>query len=185
MKRYAAVVVMVGLGMAFWGATPASAQQVSSFEQLQLLVRPGDTIVVTNSAGQSTKGKIVTLTPALLRLSADKMVREFSQRDAVEIKQWRADSLANGAGIGAVSGAGFGAAMVLVCAAGNGGCDGPTSAILVGTFAAIGTGIGVGIDALIPSRRTIYRSSVTTLHRFDVKPIVTGNKKGAAVTFSF
>jgi hypothetical protein len=38
MRGYLAAVVMVELAVAFWGATPAAAQQASSFDQLQVLV---------------------------------------------------------------------------------------------------------------------------------------------------
>src|SRR5262245_53769793 len=45
-----------------------SAQLVSSFEQLQLLVKPGDNIYVTDSLGKTTKGRIAELSPSSLGL---------------------------------------------------------------------------------------------------------------------
>jgi hypothetical protein len=186
MTRYMATVVMVGLASAFWATTPVAAQQVSSFEQLQLLVKPGDTILVTDGAGATTKGKIESLTPESLRLSVKKTVREFSRGDTRLIRQWRQDSLGNGALIGAVSGAGFGVFMAIMCGIGEGGCGNGTSALLIGMFTGAGTGVGVGVDALIISRHTLYKSPGTAgLDRFRVKPLISGDRKGAAVSFSF
>jgi hypothetical protein len=185
MTRYRAAVITVGMVVAFWGAKPAAAQQVSSFEQLQLLVKPGDTVYVTDAAGVTTKGKIQSLSADSLRLATNKAVKDFSQKDAARIRQWRSDSLANGAAIGAASGAGFGAVMAILCAA-SGDCGAELEWMLIGSFAAIGTGVGAGTDALIVSRHTIYKApGVVGSRRIDVKPIVTGDRKGAAVAFSF
>jgi hypothetical protein len=186
MTRYmATTVVGVGLAIAFWGTAPAAAQQVSSFEELQILVKPGDTIIVTDAAGSNTKGKIQSLTPELLRLSANKIVREFSQKDAKLIRQWKSDSLANGAVIGLGAGAGFGTAMAILCAA-ESDCSGPLIFSLIGVFAGMGTGVGVGVDALFISRHTLYKSpGVAAVDRFRVKPLILGDKKGAVLSFSF
>jgi hypothetical protein len=56
----------------------------------------------------------------------------------------------------------------------------------VAFYAGIGAGIGVGIDALIPSKQTIFAGpSQTALKNFRVKPIVSNARKGVAVAFSF
>jgi hypothetical protein len=185
MKRYMAAAV-AGVVIGIWGAMPAAAQQVSSFEQLQLLVKPGDTIIVTDSAGTTTKGKIESLTRESLRLSANKIVREFAQKDARLIRQWKGDSLGNGAAIGAVVGAGLGLLSLVGCREAGGGCNAATGASMIAVMGALGTGVGVGIDALVISRHTIYKSPGTAaLDRFQVKPLISGDKKGAALSFSF
>jgi hypothetical protein len=165
MRGYRAAMVMVGLAIAFWGTTPAAAQQVSSFELLQLLVKPGDTIIVTDAAGSNTKGEIESLTPESLRLSANKIVREFSQKDARLIRKWKSDSLANGAGIGFVAGAGLGTALAIICTL-YGDCPRYGALVYFGTFAAMGTGIGAGVDALFISRHTLYKSPGTAALSF-------------------
>lgn len=164
--------VATGVVIAIWGAAPAAAQQVSSFEQLQLLVKPGDTIIVTDAAGSTTKGKIQSLTPESLRLSANKIVREFSQKDARLIRQWRTDSLSNGAGIGFIAGLGLGTAMAIICAD---DCTGSGAVGFVALLAAGGTGVGAGVDALLISRHTLYKPSGTA----------SLNRKGLGVSFSF
>jgi hypothetical protein len=52
--------------------------------------------------------------------------------------------------------------------------------------AGFGAVIGVGVDALIISRQTIYKSpGIAAVDRFQVKPLISTVKKGAALSFSF
>jgi len=187
MRLNVGVVVAVVFWCSIKGAGPVSAQQVSSFEQLQLMVKPGDRIEVIGTDGVSTKGKIENLTPASLRLKVKGTVRDFAQRDAIEIKQRRPDSLANGAWIGAVSGGGLvGLAAIATCA--SLGChgDGPEFAAAAVAYTGIGAAIGVGIDAMITHRQTIYRQSAqTTLESVRVAPLIASGRKGVALSFTF
>jgi hypothetical protein len=178
MRRYMAAIVIVGLATALWGGIPAAAQQVPSFEQLPSVVKPGDTVIVTDTAGATTKGKIETVTPLSLRLSANDIVREFSENDTRLVRQRKSDSLKNGAIIGAVTGGGAAAVMVGVLCAAFGDCPAAGVAGYIGLFGAMGAGAGAGIDALITKRHTLYQSPGTAaLNRFPVK--------GAGVSFSF
>jgi hypothetical protein len=172
-----AAIVIVGLATVPWGAIPAAAQQVTSFEQLPSVVKPGDTVSVTDTTGTTTKGKIETVTPESLRLSANDIVREFSVNDTRLVRQRKSDSLKNGAIIGAVTGGGAAAVMVGVLCAAFGDCPAAGVAGYIGLFGAMGAGAGVGIDALITKPHTLYQSPGTALHRLPVK--------GAAVSFSF
>jgi hypothetical protein len=186
MKRYMAAMGIVGLASALWGTTPAAAQQVSSFEQLQVLVKPGDTVTVTDMTGTTTKGKIEALTPESLRLSANDIVREFSANDTRLVRQRKSDSLKNGAIVGAVTSGGAAAVMVGVLCAAFGDCPAAGVVGYIGLFGAIGAGAGASVDALITKRHTLYQSPGTAaLNRFQVKPLISGDKKGAAVSFSF
>jgi hypothetical protein len=47
----------------------SSAQQATSFDQLQLLVKPGDNIYVTDTAGNTTKGRISELSASTIGLT--------------------------------------------------------------------------------------------------------------------
>lgn len=175
----------------FWCAVPgmeqAAAQQASSFEQLQLLVKPGDTVVVIDMEGRSTKGKIENLSRESLRLKSGGAISEFGQRDAVEIKQRRADSLANGALIGVAVGGGIGALGAIGFCRYE-GCRGNEAevAAVIGVYAGLGTAIGVGIDALVRPRRTIYRSTAqTALSHVHVAPLIGSGRRGIALKWSF
>ena len=175
----------------FWCAVPgtkqAAAQQANSFEQLQLLVKPGDTVVVIDMEGRTTNGKIVNLSRESLRLKSGGSIREFGQRDAVEIKQRRSDSLANGALIGVAVGGGIGGlGAIAYCKEGWCHGSGAEVAAVIGVYAGIGTAIGVGIDALVRSRQTIYRSSAqTAFSRVNVAPLVGSGRRGIALKWSF
>ena len=65
------------------------------------------------------KGKLENLTPATLRLTTKGGFRDYAQSDALEVRQKRGDSLANGAWIGAVSGGGFGSGLAIACCSGG------------------------------------------------------------------
>ena len=182
---------MAILTVIFWcgvpGSEQAAAQQAGSFEQLQVLVKPGDTVVVIDMYGRSTKGKIEGLSRESLRLKSSGSIREFGQRDAVEIKQRRSDSLANGALIGAAVGGGIGAlGTIAMCESGWCRGNGAEVAAAIGVYTGIGTAIGVGIDALVRSRQTIYRSfPQTAFSRVHVAPLIGSGRRGVALKWSF
>jgi len=186
MNRCFTVIVAV-FGLLIWDLPIASAQQVSSFEQLQILVKPGDKIVVIGTDGKSTKGKIESLTPSALRLATKSGSRDYSQKDAFEIKQKRDDSLANGAWIGALTGGGVvGAGFIAVCSID--GCDGDAGLIAgsIAIYTGIGAAIGVGIDALIKHDQTIYRQPAqAALRSMRLEPLISSGRKGAVLRFSF
>lgn len=184
MKHYITVALAVSFWSAIPGAAEVSAQPALSFEQLEVLVKPGDKVEVMGADGTSTKGEIESLTPALLRLAINGRVRDYAQKDAIEIKQKKGDSLWNGALIGAASGAGFGVLDWIA----EGGCDCTYGEVAagIGLFSAMGAGIGVGIDALITHHKTIYRlPTQTALSRVGVAPLITSRRKGLALRFSF
>ena len=56
--------------------------------------------------------------------------------------------------------------------------------MFLGLYGAAGAGIGVGLDALVPSRQVIYRSTGTA-RRMTVAPLLAGDRRGLAVAFGF
>lgn len=159
----------LGFALTAISAAPARAQEtraVDSFTQLQLVVKLGDTITVTDSTGRKAEGSLMDLSPSTLVMLAEGRRRELQERDVAAISQRRPDSLKNGAwwGLGAgaatgfvVSGLGSAAASLL---------DGPDARVSAGPvvagtvlIAGIGAGIGMAIDALIKSDRVIYSRS--------------------------
>ena len=128
-----------------------------SFEQLQALVRPGNRVTVTDVSGSQVAGRIDTLSSSALSLVTDGTRRDFSEMDVRAIRQRRQDSLSDGALRGLGAGAGFGALVILTC----GQCDWRAApglaASIIGFYGAIGTGIGVGADALVRRNQIIYR----------------------------
>jgi hypothetical protein len=78
-----------------------------SFDQLQVLVRSGTTVDVTNAAGYRVSGRIDRLSPAILSVTANGIRRDYAEADVDFIRQRRGDSLANGARWGAGIGVGI------------------------------------------------------------------------------
>ena len=165
--------------MAASGA-PADAQTASSFEQLALLVETGNRITVIDSAGRERTGRVVDLSPSALGLVVDGVRRDFRAAQVHTIRQRRPDSLKDGAWFGFAVGAAVGATAFIA----KYDIAGRYAAMFFGLYAAAGTGIGVGLDALVPSRQVIYQSAGTA-RRVTVAPLVTRDRRGLAVAVGF
>ena len=138
----------------FAGGTSVDAQELaSSFEQLAVLVKPGDKITVVDVAGRETKGRIGKLSPDALILITSTRSRQLDKLEVAAITQRRDDSLKNGAIIGAIVGAvGLGAFGAFICnlyqEEGGASCL-PDTLRVAAIGAAIGAGIGVAVDAAL------------------------------------
>src|SRR5262245_33372220 len=97
MKRSAYSFSGMIFGLLFLVAGECAAQQASSFDVLQVLVKPGDNVYVTDLAGQTTKGRIADLSSSSLGLIVKGVRTDWKQADVLQIRQWRSDSLKNGA----------------------------------------------------------------------------------------
>jgi hypothetical protein len=183
--RYASWITAITLTFLLPVSHEALAQTAQSFEQLQLLVKPGDTVSVTDPMGVVTEGKIEGLSSALLRLRVNSAVRDLSESDVKAISQRRHDSLKNGTLIGTGIGAGFGVLGAALCAS-EGDCSAGEAVGGALIYTGIGAAIGAGIDALIKSKETIYlgRTKVS-LNLHSIKPILSPSRKGVAMSFSF
>ena len=94
-----------------WLPQPAEAQELAgTFDQLRVLVKPGDTLTVVDDAGQRVRGKVVSLSNSVLNLTVSGTPRQFLSTDVNTIEKRGADSLKNGALIGLAVGGGIGAA---------------------------------------------------------------------------
>jgi len=165
---------------------PASAQEARSFEQLQLLVKPGDRIFLTDSTGKVTEGRVADLSKTSLSVKTKSAITNWAEADVMQIRKWRQDSLKNGAAIGTGVGLGIGALGALAWCREYGDDCGAEVAAGVAVYAGIGAAIGIGIDALIPAKQTIFTGVPrTALKGLRVKPLVSNARKGVAVAFSF
>lgn len=178
----APVLVLALLGLL---PSPVAAQEARSFEQLQLLLKPGDKIFITDAMGNVTKGKVAGLSKSALSLTTKGSTKDWAQSDVLKIRQWRQDSLKNGALIGTGVGFSIGLATVIAFCGEWTDCGGDAVAA-VAIYTGLGTGIGVGIDALIPAKQTIYVGGAqTSASRLKVRPLVGKSRKGVAVALSF
>jgi hypothetical protein len=118
------------------------------------------TVYVLDNAGTETSGKFLRLNPDSIVLLVDGAERRFETSRVTRIQK-RGDSLRNGAIIGAVVGVAMGilTAGISDCPGDQPGgrCPGSRAALfLVST--GVYSAIGVGIDALIPGRTTLYEA---------------------------
>lgn len=132
------------------------------------------TVWVRDTAGTVTKGSLLAFTPDALVLLVDGDEQRF-ERSRVRRIQKR-DSLKNGALIGAVTGALIGVVTMGIadCSVDSriDGCPG-LRASLVAVSAGVYAGIGVGLDAVIPGRSTIYEAPPVSSAR-RVRSVPTG-----------
>ncbi|MEX2273926.1 MAG: hypothetical protein WD690_20850, partial [Vicinamibacterales bacterium] len=153
--------------------TRVEAQVVaSSFDQLSVLVKPGDKITVVDLAGREAEGRIGVLSRDRLTLVTAAWPRELGEVDVAQIRQRRSDSLQNGAIIGAAAGAGYGLALLAVVMSMNDGGGPIPVGVVTGmvVFTGMGAAAGAGIDALITRRQVIYRKTPGE-NRFSVSPL--------------
>jgi hypothetical protein len=162
----------------------AEAQNLAgSFEQLQVLVKPGDTISVTDTTGHEFTGRITSLSSSSLALMVQGVRRDLSEGDITTIRQNRQDSLANGAKWGLGIGAALGLSAGVAIASG----DGSASAlipILGAVYGGLGAGVGAGLDALIQGNQVIYYKP-NSAAKLSVSPLITSTRKGVMLSFGF
>jgi hypothetical protein len=126
------------------------AQTVArSFEELQPILKVGQTVVVTDDSGRQTKGRLTDLSPSALVVSTP-IKRTFAEGTVAEIRF--SDSLSNGMLIGAAIGAGFATWDYLIDP------SEPGNAAIFAVAIGMGTAIGAGIDALHKGGKVLYVS---------------------------
>lgn len=166
-------------------APTAAAQELAgSFDQLRVLVKPGDTIRVTDGAGQEARGRIATLTSTSLELLVAGNRRNFLESDVRTIRHRRSDPLANGAKWGFGIGAALGLLGGLAVAAEYE--DSAAAVPLVALFyGGLGAGIGVGIDAMISSEQVIFSKTTTTSTQATLWSVTPRRRMGLRVSLVF
>lgn len=155
-----------------------------SFDELRLLIRPGDTVTVTDTkTGADTKGKVFSLSAASLILTVDKTQKEWREGELSVIHQNRGDSLKNGALWGLAIG---GALGVIAGAAAEDDASAVGFALVAGAFyGGIGAAIGVGCDALVTTPQVIYVGRTSSGTAVRLSPIVGRGRTGARLTIRF
>ena len=169
------------------GATRVDAQSVaSSFDQLSVLVKPGDKITIVDMTGREAEGRIGTLSRDQLTLVTKAGTRQLGERDVAKIRQRRSDSLQNGAIIGAAAGAGYGVAVLTLLAATDDGGGPIPIGVVTGMVVLTGMGAaaGAGIDALITRRQVIYEKPGGGSH-VSISPLFLHGRRGVAVSVKF
>lgn len=165
-------------------AGSAQAQDVAhSFDELQRLVKPGATILISDSTAHQLEGRIAELSASALVVVADGKKREFHAGDVATIQQRRQDSLLNGTLIGAAIGAGLGIMGGVSCE-NDFGCGGSVGEFLA-LWGSIGAGVGAGVDALIVKPRTIYQTRPDTRTSLKIAPMLGNQRQGLLASLRF
>jgi len=170
-------------------ASRAGAQDVvaTSFDQVKMLVRLGDTVTVMNASGHKTTGTLADLSSGSVGLLVDGTRRDVGIGDVSTIHQRRMGSLAKGARVGfAIGGAlGLAAALQLAseCTRNCGGAV-PFAVSMAFFEGAFGAGVGVGVAAMTRHDELVYTRAPSSA-RVTLAPFVTPERRGMAVSLGF
>jgi hypothetical protein len=178
--RKLTVMLAASLLFAFFESKQALAQDPSqvdsAFVQLQNTLKIDDTLTITSDNGTKVKGRLIEITPDHILLRVKDGQQSIAFPEIVKVGKRK-----NGVLLGAVIGAGAGVpfALALHSYAYNEGVSGGGAVVPI----IMGFGIGMGIDALIPSTRTMYER--LSRPRITVSPVIDGDRMGGRVTFKF
>jgi hypothetical protein len=145
--------ILVGSLALLWAA-PVRAQDVTnSFQQLRALIKPGDTIYVTDPGGTTIKGTLADLSASTLRMRVRRdPPRTLPEAAVNNIVVERADPLWNGPVIGFAVGAASGL-LIELGARGQYEKFSGRSAIGLGS---VGLVTGLVIDVANKEKATVY-----------------------------
>lgn len=167
----------------FLTARPAVSAQTgeATSSNLETRLSPGMTVWITDATGREEKTRVVGAAGSVLTTTSDDSVRRFRTTDIVRIRARRSDSLINGAVIGA--GVAIASGLFL-CRATEPweNCRDDIGPML--RIGALGAGIGIGADALIRGRKTIYEAAEGPT-RLQVTPLVGRRAGGLQFSLSF
>lgn len=156
-------------------STSATAQPVTTFEDLALRIDLGDRAHIGLPGGGRFSGRVVDLTRDAIEIESSSGRRRFAAAEVGRVEV-SGDSLRNGAVIGFVSGALFGG----LAATGLGNVKAGEVVVTGLLFGGVGAGIGLGIDALIRGNRLVYRAAPP---RASLVPVITPRAVGLTAAF--
>lgn len=131
------------------------AQTLTTFADLPTRLSVGDTVTVEQAEGSRVRGRVVRMLPDELVVTT-KGSEVTLPASRVQRVSACCDGLRNGTLIGLSVGAIYGGLFAA------GFSDNVTGGEVIGAglfFGGVGTGLGVGLDALIRTDKTIYRAS--------------------------
>ena len=170
-------------------ASPAAvdAQGVArTFEQLSVLVLPGETVWVTDASGTETEGVLATVGADGLDLQVGGQPRRWAIADVRRVRHREDDPVRNGVLWGtAIGGAAAATLWIGACAIDDcGGEDVGWAIAGTGVYAAAGAGIGALIDSARKGSRVVFESGSAGAH-LGLAPIAGAGRRGVAVRLRF
>lgn len=157
-------------------------EAASSLEDLRDsgMLKPGDTVYVTDVRGQRTKGRLRDLSKASLIMAVGEDTRDFGFLSITKIE--RRDSIENGLWIGLAAGVGT---TIVACKVD----PDPEHCVYIWQYfglpaMAAGTLLGAIVDASM--RRTLYMAPEgNTSSRLKLSPILSSTHKGVLMSVAF
>jgi hypothetical protein len=154
--------------------------------ELPEVVRPGETVYVTDASGVREKYKMqgVSTDASSVLLERNGAILELQEDQVLNMAVRRSDRLWDGAVKGALIGASPMLVTAIVCAAVD-SCG--TEALAASLyFGLVGAGIGVGVDAAFRETHVVYSAAPPVERpKIAIAPMISGQKKGAMVRITF
>ena len=142
---------------------------------------PGAALWITELNGDETRMRVVSVSDDIVSASVGDEIRQLRMADIVRVRVGQSDSVINGALIGAGSAI---AAGLLLCSLTEPWENCRDDVGPISLMGAIGAGAGMGLDALIRRRQTIFEASAGSA-RIRAVPILGANAQGLLVSLSF
>jgi hypothetical protein len=172
------VALFVVFSVSAGSATSAQTPQKASLETALI---PGMMVWITDSGGREAKTRIVGVSGDIVTTTAGNDIRRLRTTDVMRVRVRHSDSVINGALIGAGAALASGLFLCSLTEPWENCRDDVGPMFRIG---AIGAGVGIGIDALIRGRRTIYEAAPGST-RLRAAPIVVRHAGGLQVSLSF
>jgi hypothetical protein len=162
--------------------SPVTAQPPQAAQRnLETILIPGMTVWITDSAGREEKTRIVGVSGDIVTATAGDTIRRLRTTEVMQVSVRHSDPLINGALIGAGAAVASGLFLCRLTEPWENCRDDVGPMFRIG---AIGAGVGIGIDALLRGRRTIYQAARGAT-RLRAAPIVARHARGLRVSLSF
>jgi hypothetical protein len=164
-----------------WVASTASAQESQNSEgSLRAALIPGGTVWITDRGGREERARILDLTDDTLTADMEGRTVRMQTADIVRVTARHTDSIINGALIGAGAAVASGLFLCTRTEPWRNCRDDAGPMVRIG---AVGAGIGIGIDALIRGKRTIYEAGRESA--LQAAATLTARRTALQVSFSF
>jgi hypothetical protein len=178
--RFTSAAALVAVTLA---TLPAEAQeQVTSLDEVQEVLRRGDSIRVSERDGTTVDGQFESISGSLLRLLHDGAIFELSEAQISRIRRARhePDGILIGLGIGAAAGLSY---VALQCSGSSesSDCRRAGSVIMIGPSALA----GALIDRAFRRFDTIFDRHTASPPHVRIAPMVTGRRTGVALTLAY
>lgn len=149
-------------------------------------LRLGETVWVTTRAAGGIEGRVLAVSDSSLDLAAGGVRVDLPFAEIASIDARRRDSLANGAGRGALAGAGAIAGLLLIGQALSGECcDGTPTLFWTAVGAGGGALAGAGLDALRPARTTVHPAAPAAALAVSIAPLVGPGRRGVRLSLQW